>query len=198
MKRHLRFILAQALAFALAFQALAVPVLADSETLTETGTSFAEIVVEYRAATDNRADIEAGAAYTRAYKVTLEWEPAGKIVYNAGKTIYSWDGNGLKYDTEVTGKGWTVSDAKVVFTVKNRSNRPVEVECHDPAPINGVTVTGSYDISTMTIPSAAVNGFDGVGEEQSAQAVYSIRSVSGDISSSTTSIASITTVVTGK
>lgn len=196
--RHLRFVFATVLAFALSVSVLVVPALAYSEIVTGTGMGFIDIEVEYRAPSDNRAAIEAGAEGTRVYHVTLDWEPSGKIIYNAGKTIYSWNDNDLKYDTEVTDKGWTVNDAKLFITAKNRSNRPVDVACSDPAPIKGVGLTGSYDRSAVTVPSAATGGFDGTGKEQSAQMVYTVGSVSGDISADTKNIASITVTVTGK
>lgn len=198
MKKHLRFAIAAVLTLALICSATVVPVLADSETLLGTGISFVDVEVEYIAPSDNRAEIEAGTEGTRIYSVTLDWEPSGRIIYNAGKTIYSWNNQDLQYDTEVTDKGWTVLDAKVKITAKNRSNRPIEMSCSEPVSIDAVKLSGSYDRSTVTVPSAAVNGFDGVGAEQTASVVYTVSSVSGDISANTENIATITIIVTGK
>lgn len=198
MKRHLRFVFTTVLALALSVSVLVVPALAYSEITTGTGMGFIDIEVEYRAPTDNRDDIEAGAEGTRVYRVTLDWEPTGKIIYNAGNTTYSWNDNDLKYDTEVSGKGWTVNEAKLAITAKNRSNRPVDVACSNPTPIKGVDLTGSYDRAFVSVPSAATGGFDGVGTEQSAKIIYTVGSVSGDISADTKNIASITVTVTGK
>lgn len=198
MKKHLRFTIAAVLTLALTLSATVFPAMAYSETLLGTGIGFVDIEVEYIAPSDNRAEIEAGAESTRIYSVTLEWEPSGRIIYNAGKTVYSWNNQDLQYDTEVSNKGWTVQDAKVKITAKNRSNRPIEMSCSEPAAIDAVKLSGSYDRSTVSIPSAAVNGFDGVGTEQTASVVYTVSSVSGDIPANTQNIASITVVVTGK
>lgn len=198
MKKPLRFVLSAVLTFTLTVCAAAAPAIACSQTLVETGTGFVEIEAEYLAPSDNRAEIEAGAESSRIYSVKLEWTPSGKIVYNAGKTIYNWNNDDLQYDKEVTEKGWTVSDAKVLITAKNRSNRPVEMSCADPVPIDGIKLTGKYDRTAATIPSAAINGFNGVGMEQTAQMVYTVDKVSGDISGDTTNIAGITVTVTGK
>ena len=194
MKSHLRFILTLILAIS-----MTTPALAYSETF-GTGTDFLDITVdiEYQPPTDNSAEIERGAEGTRVYSVTLEWETSGTITYNAGKTVYSWNDNDLKYDTEVTGKGWTVKDAKVTITAKNRSNRPVDVVCAEPNVIDGVTLTGSYDKSKMTLPSAAPDNISGVGVEKIDRAVYSVGSVDGDVSIGTTNIAGITVTVTGQ
>ena len=199
MNNSLRFAIGLVLTCALLFAATAFPTMADEDM--EQGMSiegFVDVEVEYTAASDNKAEIEAGADGTRTYNMTLEWESAGKIVYNAGKTVYSWNSNDLQYDTEVSGKGWTVSDAKITITAKNRSNRPIEMSCSQPVTIDGVKMTGAYDMSTVTIPSAAVNGFEGVGKEQSASVVYTVESVSGEISGNTQNIASISVTVTGK
>lgn len=193
MKKLLRIVLALVLALQ-----MAVPALAYSETFEQSGVGYVDIIVEYLAPTDNRAEIESGAAGTRVYSVTLEWDTAGKIIYNAGKTTYSWNNSSLQYDSDVSGKGWTVDGAKVTITAKNRSNRPVDVVCADPEAISGITLKGSYDRSQMTIPSAAPDDFTGIGQEQSAQAVYTIGSVSGEIGGNTTNIANITVTVTGK
>lgn len=198
MNKHLRFAVATVLTLALLCSAAVIPALAYSETLLGSGIGFVDIEVEYMPPSDNRAEIEAGTDGTRIYNVTLDWETSGKIIYNAGKTVYSWNNDDLQYDIEVSGKGWTVQDAKVKITAKNRSNRPVEMSCSEPESIDAVKLTGSYDRSTVEIPSAAVNGFDGVGTEQAASVVYAVSSVSGDLPANTENIASITVTVTGK
>lgn len=198
MKKHLRFTIAAVLTIALTLSATVFPAMAYSETLLGTGIGFVDIEVEYIAPSDNREEIEAGTDSTRIYSVTLEWEPSGKIIYNAGKTIYSWNNQDLQYDAEVTDQGWTVLDAQVKITAKNRSNRPIEMSCSEPVSIDAVKLTGSYDRTTVAVPSAAVNGFDGVGTEQTASVVYTVSSVSGEISGNTENIASITVIVTGK
>lgn len=198
MNKHLRFGLSLALVVALVVSTFTMPALAYSETLVGAGASLVEIVVEYQAATDNRAEIEAGAEGTRVYNVTLEWTPAGKIIYNAGKTIYSWNGNTLSYDAETTPKGWEIDNAAFILAVRNRSNRPVEVQCADPDPIAGVGINGGYDHAVMTLESAAPSSIYGVGVETNAQSVYSVHGVTGEINPSTTHIATITVTVIGK
>ena len=202
MKKHLRFALTLVLVIGLALSAAALVSLADEDSKTFEGTATGAVDVtvdvEYQAPTDNSADIAAGKDGTKVYSVTMEWDTDGKITYNAGKTTYSWNKNDLKYDSEVSNKGWTVSGAKVLFTVKNRSNAEVSVKCADPQPISGVTITGSYDNAQVTLPSAATGGIDGVGKEQSATAVYTISGVSGELGSAVTNIASITVTVTGQ
>ena len=193
MKKHLRFVLVLVLAFV-----MAMPALAYSETFDGSGVGYVDVVVEYIEPTDNRAEIEAGADGTRVYSVTLEWITDGKIVYNGGKTVYSWNDSSLTYDSETTGEGWSVDGAKVTIGVINRSNRPVDVTCEDPTPIQGIELKGKYDRSTMTVASAAPAEFNGVGTAQREEAVYTIEGVDGKLDGKTTNIASITVTVKGK
>ena len=193
MKKHLRFVLVLVLAFV-----MAIPALAYSETFEGSGIGYVDVVVEYIEPTDNRAEIEAGAEGTRVYSVTLEWATSGKIIYNAGKTVYSWNDSSLTYDSETMNEGWSVDGAKITIGVINRSNRPVDVTCEDPAPIQGIGLTGKYDRSTMTVASAAPDDFHGVGTAQREETVYTIDGVTGKITGETTNIASITVTVKGK
>ena len=132
------------------------------------------------------------------YRVTLEWDPSGTITYNAGDTVYNWNSATLSYDSTVAEGEWNISNAQIDFTVKNRSNRPVDVSFADPKAVNGVSsITGSYSKSTMELDSAATGGYNGTGTEQMDTAVYTITGISGAINSSGV-IASIAVTIAGQ
>lgn len=162
------------------------------------GTGDVGITADYQAATDNKDAILAGTE-GKVYSLTLSWAQNGNIVYNAGKTTYSWNKDNLEYDSNESDKGWTVpSGANVVITAVNRSNRDVQISCGDPAAFNGLTITGSYDNATFTVNSAATGGFTATGSEQSGSATYSITNVSGDTWDGTSNIGTITVTITGQ
>lgn len=195
MSRCLRYVLT---AFAVVlFTAQVFGVFAQTKTYAVSGAGEVDITVDYIAPSSNQADIEAGADGTRVYSVMLEWHSTGSIIYNAGNTNYVWNDTELKYDSTVENQGWTVNDAKIEMTVKNRSNRTVDVEFSQPKAIDGVTITGTYDKSTLNIPSAAPVIFTGIGKEQSDTAVYTVGTVTGNIAGTTKSIAAITVTIIG-
>lgn len=178
--------------------ALAVGVGAQ-EITSSTGSGNVEIQASYTAKSDNKADIEAGAEGTKVYYLTLNWEQTGSISYNAGKTTYSWNQKTLSYDGQESGKGWSVgSDAKIVISAVNRSNRDMDIACGNPVAVSGVTISGKYDHNAFTVASAAINGFDGIGKEQSGSATYVISGVSGDGWDGNGGIGTITVTITGK
>ena len=178
--------------------ALAVGVGAQ-EITSSTGSGNVEIQASYTAKSDNKADIEAGAEGTKVYYLTLNWEQTGSISYNAGKTTYSWNQKTLSYDGQESGKGWSVgSDAKIVISAVNRSNRDMDIACGNPVAVSGVTISGKYDHNAFTVASAAINGFDGIGKEQSGSATYVISGVSGDGWDGEGGIGTITVTITGK
>ena len=180
MKKYICLIMALAMTFALAVPALAF------------GTPDAGSV-------DIEADYVPGTVSApEVYRVTLEWEPSGTIAYNAGDSVYIWNSDTLSYDSTVTKGEWDISNAQIDFTVKNRSNRPVDVSFADPKAVNGVSsITGSYSKSTMELDSAATGGYTGTGTEQKDTAVYTITGISGAIDSSGV-IASIAVTIVGK
>lgn len=163
----------------------------------QTGTGIVSIAADFEEATDNKKAIEAGAE-GKIYALTLSWKQNGRIVYNAGKTVYAWNQGKLKYDSTVTNKGWTTTGANVVITAVNRGNRDVRITCGSPVAVSGLTITGAYDRSAFTVPSAATNGFDEVGAEQTGSATYSISKVSGDSWNGTGNIGNITVTIAGQ
>lgn len=194
--KHFRYIFALALAFVLV---TAFAASAPADTFGgQSGTSNVEIPVDYQAPTDNRTAIEQGADSTRVYSMTVDWQRQGTIVYNAGDTTYVWNDDTLQYDGTTANQGWTVEGAKVAFSVKNRSNRPIDVDFSAPKAINGVTLTGSYDNAKLELKSAAPTEFFGTGSEQSGNATYTVNTVDGDITGDTKTIATITVTITGR
>ena len=179
MKKCISFILALILAFALAVPALA---------LGATGSDSIDITAKYddSAVTDKPV-----------YKVTLEWNTYGEITYKAGQTMYSWDADALEYDSTATPGQWTISGARIDFTVRNRSNRPVDVQFANPQGVGGVDISGSYTKSTLELGTAATGGYTGVGEEQVDTSVYTITDITGAIDSSGV-IATIAVTIIGK
>lgn len=131
------------------------------------------------------------------YRVTLEWETSGTIAYNAGDSVYIWNSATLSYDSTVAKGEWDISNAQIDFTVKNRSNRPVDVSFADPKAVDGVNITGSYSKSQMELSTAATGGYTGTGTEQKDTAVYTITGISGAIDSSGV-IANIAVTIVGK
>ena len=131
------------------------------------------------------------------YRVTLEWETSGTIAYNAGDLVYNWNSATLSYDSTVAEGTWKISDARIDFTVGNRSNRPVEVSFSEPKAVGGVSITGSYSKSKLELGTAATGGYNGTGTEQTDTAVYIITGISGAIDSSGV-IASIAVTIVGK
>lgn len=147
-------------------------------------------------------DIEAGyvpgsVIDKEVYSVTLEWETTGTIAYNAGDTVYNWNSATLSYDSTVAKGEWDISNAQIVFTVKNRSNRPVAVSFADPKAVGGVNITGNYSNDKIELRTAATGGYNGTGKEQEGTAVYTITGISGAIDSSGV-IASIAVTIEGK
>lgn len=180
MKKYIFLIMALALTFA-----LAVPVLASGAP----DAGSVDIEANYVPGTVSDPEV---------YRVTLEWETTGTIAYNAGNTVYNWNSATLSYDSAVAKGEWEISNARIDFTVKNRSNRPVDVSFADPKAMNGVSsITGSYSKSTMELDSAATGGYSGTGTEQTDTAVYTITGISGAINSSGV-IASIAVTIAGK
>lgn len=179
MKKYICLIMALAMTFALAVPALA------------SGAPDAGSV-------DVEADYVPGTVSDpEVYSVTLEWKTTGTIAYNAGDTVYSWNSATLSYNSTV-GKGeWDISNAQIVFTVKNRSNRSVDVSFADPKAVGGVSITGNYSKSEIKLGTAATGGYDGTGTEQKDTAVYTITGISGAIDSSGV-IASIAVTIDGK
>ena len=131
------------------------------------------------------------------YSVTLEWETSGTIAYNAGDSVYTWNSSTLSYDSTVAEGEWDISNARIVFTVKNRSNRPVDVSFANPKTVSGVSITGSYSKSRMELGTAATGGYTERGTEQKDTAVYTITGISGAIDGSGV-IASIAVTIDGK
>ena len=179
MKKYICLIMALVLTFA-----LAVPALASG------------------APSNGSVDIEASyvpgtVSDPEVYRVTLEWDPSGTIVYNAGNTVYNWNSATLSYDSTVAKGEWEISNARIDFTVKNRSNRPVDVSFANPTTIDGVNITGSYSKSKMELGTAAPGGYTKTGTEQTDTAVYTITGISGAINSSGV-IASIAVTIAGK
>lgn len=159
---------------------------------------FVGISAEYEVETDNKEEIEAGTEGT-IYALTLSWRQNGRIVYNAGKTTYTWNQGKLEYDKTVSDKGWTAADANVVFTAVNRSNRAVEITCGDPIAFSGLTITGEYSPGAcFTVDSAATGGFEAAGKEQTGGTTYSITKVEGDSWDGTGNIGTITVTIAGK
>ncbi len=124
---------------------------------------------------------------THAYSVTITWSQSGTLTYHAANGSYTWDPSNLKYilDGNVD-KSWTVDNAKVMITVTNRSDVPVQAVCNLPVPNNKMAIIGEYDQNVLNIPSAAQDlvGYTGTGTAQSLTATYSITLVSGEISTS--------------
>ena len=180
---------------------LSVSVFAGEETFQgSTGSGNVGITAGYEAATDNKNAIQNGTE-GKVYYLTLSWEQNGNISYNAGKTTYTWNQGQLQYTSSVSDKGWTVTNANVVITATNRSNRDVDVSCGNPVGVSGVTFTGSYAAdkpAEFTVGSAATGGFDAVGAVQTKSAQYNITAVSGDGWTGTGNIGTITVTITGK
>ena len=148
---------------------------------------------------DIEADYVPGTVIDKeVYSVTLEWKITGTIAYNAGDTVYNWNSATLSYDSTVDEGEWKISnDARIDFTVKNRSNRPVNVSFADPKAVNGVSITGNYSTSKLQLDTAATGGYNGTGKVQEGTAVYTITGISGTIDSSGV-IASIAVTIEGK
>ena len=173
--------------------ALAVPAFAD-QTFTGSGSGQVGITAGYQAATDNKDNVD------KIYTLTLTWEQTGNLVYNAGKTTYTWKQDSLSYDSTTADKGWSGATA-VTITATNRSNAPMDVSCAQPLPVQGLAISGSYanGKSLLELGTAATGGFETTGEPQSASAVYNI--ASSDMAGDTYkggNIGTITVTVTAK
>lgn len=184
MKKYVCLILALVLT-----AAMAVPALASFES--GEGTDSVDITAEYHAP----SSVDAGPVYS----VTLEWTTSGRIAYDGGTVTYSWNDGTLRYDTrEKTPGQWVVDNAKIDFTVRNRSNRPVDVSFADPANTEGnVIVSGTYSQRLLQLGSAATGGFESQGAEQIATSTFTVTGVTGEIQSSGI-IATIAVTIQGK
>ncbi len=81
---------------------------------------------------------------THAYSVTITWSQSGTLTYHAANGSYTWDPSNLEYIPDGSVKGsWTVDNAKVMITVTNRSDVPVQAVCGQPEPSVGVGMLGS-------------------------------------------------------
>ena len=179
MKKYICLIMALALTLA-----LAVPALASGAP----NAGSVDIEADYVPGTVSDPEV---------YSVTLEWETSGTIAYNAGNSVYNWNSATLSYDSTVAEGEWQISNARIDFTVKNRSNRPVDVSFANPKAVGGVSITGSYSKSRIELGTAATGGYTGTGTEQKDTAVYTITGISGAIDSSGV-IASIAVTIDGK
>lgn len=166
MKKYICLIMALAMTFA-----LAVPALASGAP----DAGSIDIEAEYVPGTVSDPEV---------YSVTLDWEITGTIAYNAGDTVYNWNSATLRYDSTVAEGEWKISNAQINFTVKNRSNRPVDVSFANPKAVGGVNITGNYSKSKMELGTAATGGYTGTGTEQKDTAVYTITGISGAIDGS--------------
>lgn len=188
MKKYMSLFLALVMALA-----LAVPAFAD-QTFTGSGSGQVGITAGYQAATDNKDNVD------KIYTLTLTWEQTGDLVYNAGKTTYTWKQDSLSYDSTTADKGWSGATA-VTITATNRSNAPMDVSCAQPVPVQGLTISGSYanGKSLLELGTAATGGFTAAGSEQSDSTTYTIPvgGVSGDTYTGG-NIGTITVTVTAK
>lgn len=165
------------------------------------GTLAAEVSVPGSGSTDINAEYQKETpTVNHKYYVTIEWGFEGKLTYTVEKDTYTWNTDKLTYDKELVTDGtWTVENGtKVTVKVSNYSDLPVKATCKDPAPAEGLTITGNYDAQSFTVASAAINGFDGIGKEQSGSATYVISGVSGDGWDGNGGIGTITVTITGK
>jgi hypothetical protein len=188
MKRRISLLLTMVMALTMSFPSFAAADTSDTHN-SLSGSSQASITAEY---------VDGGTATVNKYSVTIAWKQSGILKYTSDKTTYTWNSDSLSYEPGVADSdkaAWTIEDAKIAFTVKNRSDLPVNATCGAVSPATGLEITGNYGsdkdtTKTLSLESAAVDLKQSRGE-QSAEATYTISSVSGAITASS-SIGSIT------